>query len=114
MRRIKKLLSDWLLVELEPTKERTAGGIILPDADKEPVRTGVVLMAGPGRRYIDKFVPMPEDIVGKRVSFMIAASHTKGGKQLRTHLDMEDNRELIRLGDVLLEVSGDVEVRGCG
>lgn len=114
MRKIKKLLSDWLLVELEPARKKTAGGILLPDADKEPVRTGVILMAGPGRRYMDKFVPMPDSIVGKRVSFMIAASHTKGGKQLRTHLDMENNRELIRLGDVLLEVDGAVEVRGCG
>lgn len=114
MREIKKLLSDWILIELEPAKEKTAGGIVLPDADRESVRTGTVLKAGPGRRYRDKFVPMPEGIVGKRVSFMIAASHTKGGKQLRSHLDMEDNRELIRLGDVLLEVNEGVEVRGCG
>jgi co-chaperonin GroES (HSP10) len=108
--RLRRLLSDWMLVELEPEKKMTAGGIIVPDTLEEPVRVGRVLMTGPGRRYVDKFVPMPEDIVGQRVAFMIAASQTKQGKQLRTRLSLEDNEEIIRLGDVLVVVEEGVEV----
>jgi co-chaperonin GroES (HSP10) len=108
--RLRRLLSDWMLVELEPEKKMTAGGIIVPDTLEEPVRVGRVLMTGPGRRYVDKFVPVPEGIVGQRVAFMIAASQTKQGKQLRTRLSLEDNEEIIRLGDVLLIVEEGVEV----
>lgn len=114
MRRIVRLLSDWMLVELEPVSETTRGGIIKPDAAREPVRVGKVLMTGPGRMYIDKLVPMPEGIVGKRVAFMIAASQTKAGTERRFQLAMKDTQELIRLGDVLVELDEGVEVSGCG
>lgn len=113
MRKLKRLLSDYMLVKIDHIPETTAGGILRVgqlSADKEPIRTGVVLMAGPGRRYIDKFVPMPENIIGMRVAFMIAASHTKNGQGLRQVLQMDDKHEVIRLGDVLLDVDVGVEV----
>jgi co-chaperonin GroES (HSP10) len=115
VRKIKRLLSDYMLVKIDPIPEKTEGGIIRAgqlDRDKEPVRTGVVLMAGPGRRYIDKFTPMPDNILGMRVAFMIAASQTKGGRELRQTLQMDAEHEIIRLGDVLLDVDEGVEVSG--
>lgn len=109
MRRLQRLLSDWMLVELEPERKMTSSGIVIPDSSSAPIRTARVLKAGPGRRYLDKFVPMP-DLVGKRVAFMIAASQTKQGHQLRRTMELEDNLELIRLGDILLEIDEGVEV----
>lgn len=105
--RIKQLLSDYLLVKLEPAHETTEAGLIIVNPEHEPVRLGTVVMAGPGRRYRDKLVPMPEDIVGKRLVFMIAASDTR--PQLNSYVD-EDQR-LIRLGDVLLEVDHGSDIR---
>ena len=110
MRRLSRLLSDWMLVKLDPARERTKGGIVLLDPASQPIRTGTVLMAGPGRRYSDKFVPMPEGIVGTRVAFMIDAAHTKSGQTTHQLLQLDNEHELIRLGDVLLEVGEDVEV----
>ena len=113
MRTIKKLLSDYMLVKIDPIPEMTKGGILRVgqlDPYTEPIRTAVVLMAGPGRQYTDKFVPMPGDIIGMRVAFMIAASQTKGGQGLRRTLELDGEHEIIRLGDVLLDVDEGVEV----
>lgn len=107
MAKLQRLLSDWMLVKLEPEKKTTSGGIVIPDTREEPVRTGHVVMAGPGRRYRDKFIPMP-DILGKRIAFMIAASQTKQGRELRVHLS--EDEELVRLGDVLLVLAEGVEI----
>ena len=103
---VKKLLSDYLIVQLEPAHEKTEGGIIILHPEHEPVRLGKVLMAGPGRRYKDKLVPMPEDIIGKRVMFMIAASDAR--PQLSSYLD--EGQRMIRLGDILVEVDHDVDI----
>lgn len=107
MRAVRKLLSDWMLVALEPEKKVTSTGIVI--LNPEPIRTARVIQQGPGRRYMDKFVPMP-DLVGKRVAFMIAASQTTQGRQLRRTLELDEDLELIRLGDVLLEIDEGVEV----
>ncbi len=109
MAQIRRLLSDWMLVEVEPEKKKTRGGIIIPDTTNEPVRVGRVLMAGPGRQYVDKLVPMP-DIIGQRVAFMIAASQTKKGQAVRSQLALSPEQEIIRLGDVLFVVEGDAEI----
>lgn len=97
--RILKLLSDWMVVEEEAVDRTTVSGIILPNPDAQPVRIGKVIQAGPGRRYTDRLIPMPEDIVGQRVVFLAGASDTKQGQTLKTLMD--DGRRLIRLGDVL-------------
>lgn len=111
MRKIDRLLSDWMLVQLEPERVKTAGGIIIPDtAQNQPVRVGRVLSVGPGRRYVNKFVPMPNDLIGTRVAFMIAASQTKQGKAIRSRLSLDEDHEIIRLGDVLAVVDEGVEV----
>jgi co-chaperonin GroES (HSP10) len=111
MRTIRRLLSDWVLVEVEPEKKVTSGGIIIPHTSPEPLRIGTVKMTGPGRRYIDKFIPI-EVKEGDRVAFMIGAARTKQGKELRTRLDMEADTELVRQGDILFVVNpgADIEV----
>ncbi len=45
-----KPLSDRVLVKRIDADERTASGIIIPDAAKEKAQTGAVLAVGPGRR----------------------------------------------------------------
>jgi co-chaperonin GroES (HSP10) len=109
MVKIQRLLSDWMLVELEPERKVTKSGIVIPDTSPAPVRVAKVLMTGPGRRYTDKFVPMP-DLVGHKVAFMIAASQTKQGHAIRSTLCLDSNHEIIRLGDVLFETDEDVEI----
>lgn len=109
MRQIQRLRSDWMLVELEPEKRVTDEGIIMPDtAFLEPLRIGRVEIAGPGREYSDGVNKgMPDDIIGKRVAFMILASKTKQGAELRERLQLDDDHELIRLGDCLLMLDDD-------
>lgn len=108
MRKILRLFSDWMLVELEPESRVSSGGILIPGtAWLEPIRLGKVVQAGPGRQYTDKVVPMPDNIIGKRMAFMIFASKTKQGLELRSRLQLDEDYEIIRLGDCLLEVDDD-------
>ncbi len=44
-----KPLDDRVVVEPLDAEERTAGGIVLPDAAKEKPQRGTVLAVGPGR-----------------------------------------------------------------
>lgn len=54
-----KPLGDRLLVKRIEQEEKTAGGIIIPDAAKEKAQTGSVLAVGPGRRDTSgAFIPM--------------------------------------------------------
>lgn len=106
MYKVKTLRSDWVLVELEPAKEKTAGGIIKVGPD--PVRTARVLMVGPGRRFVDRYVPTVVK-VGDRFPFFKATSDTKQGRQLAEKLP--ENQELIREGDILfIFEEGEMEV----
>lgn len=45
-----KPLSDRVLVQRVAQEERTASGLIIPDAAKEKAQTGAVIAVGPGRR----------------------------------------------------------------
>lgn len=45
-----KPLSDRVLVKRVAQEEKTASGIIIPDAAKEKAQTGAVIAVGPGRR----------------------------------------------------------------
>ncbi len=99
-------LNDWVLVELEPVKETTRGGII--KVAPEPIRTARVLAVGSGKQYPDLFVPTVVK-VGERVAFFAAATDTKQGRQVGYVLP--ENQELIRETDILMVVEGDVEIR---
>jgi co-chaperonin GroES (HSP10) len=114
---IVKLLHDYLLVRLDPRKKTTSGGIIR--TTEQPVWTGVVLMAGPGRQYIDKYVPV-EVKVGERVAFLSAAtdSHLTGLaiKEALVHnyvgeeIAKTDEQRIIRENDVLFVIEGEGEL----
>lgn len=99
-------LHDWLLVELEPSKETVGSGIIVR-VGENPVRFGKVLAVGPGRRYQDKYVPTSVE-VGERVVFFIASTDTMSGRMI-TH-QLPDNQRLIRETDVLFVTDEDIEV----
>lgn len=43
-------LADRVLVKRNPVEERTASGIIIPDAAKEKAQMGSVIAVGPGRK----------------------------------------------------------------
>jgi chaperonin GroES len=105
--KFKKLLTDHVLVELEPARERTGGGIIIPGTVAEPVRVGRVLMVGPGRKFKDRFVPTTVQ-EGERVCFFIASADTKSGKSVSYHL--EESQRLMREQDILGVLVEGVEV----
>ena len=46
-------LQDWVLIEPAEAKEKTAGGIIIPDAAKEKPVEGKVLAVGKGRWEVE-------------------------------------------------------------
>jgi chaperonin GroES len=48
-----KPLGDYVLVSHTKEKEKTSGGIIIPDTAKEKPQEGTVIAAGPGRRIKD-------------------------------------------------------------
>ncbi|MEW6107667.1 MAG: hypothetical protein AB1632_00645 [Nitrospirota bacterium] len=49
-----KPLHDWAVIKRSEPGEKTAGGIIIPDAAKDKPSEGVVLAIGPGRYMIEK------------------------------------------------------------
>jgi chaperonin GroES len=57
---------DRVLVKLIDEEERTAGGIIIPDAAKEKTQTGVILAVGPG----------PKDANGKHIPLEVQVGDT--------------------------------------
>jgi co-chaperonin GroES (HSP10) len=102
-----RLLHDWVLVELEPAKEVTSGGIIKVGPD--PIRIARVLQVGPGRRYPDRYVPT-QVRVGDRFPFFKASTDSKNGRAIAERLP--EGQELVRETDILfvIEDGADVEV----
>ena len=98
-------LHDYVVVELEPVKEFTRGGII--KVAPEPLRIGRVVSAGPGRIYQEldsdkeRHVPM-ELKPGDRIAFFQAVTQTKQGTQL--HYTLSDGQELLRETDALFVI----------
>ncbi len=115
----KTLLADRLLVRLEPLREKTQGGILIPDTTAQTTRVGVILQAGPGRyvkvrrhgtqEYREVLRPM-EARVGERVAFLIGSVDTKTGQAVTHYL--QENERVIREEDVLgvIPDGTDVEV----
>lgn len=54
-------LSDYLLVKVDETAEKTSGGIMISDKAKEPPPTGVVQTVGPGVLHPESGVALPID-----------------------------------------------------
>lgn len=52
-------LGDRVLVKLLESEEKTAGGIIIPDAAKEKAQTAKVIAVGAGRKDVNgKLIPL--------------------------------------------------------
>ena len=51
-------LGDYILVRRIESEEKTAFGIIIPDAAKEKAQTGVVVAVGQGRLQEGKLTPL--------------------------------------------------------
>lgn len=105
--RLRRLLGDSVLVRLDPHRESTRGGIIVPDTSARPIRTGWVLKTGPGRRYSDRFVATDVK-VGEHVAFFIGAADTKSGQLVNAQLN--ENERLLTERDILFAFEGDLEV----
>ncbi len=91
-----KPLGDRVLIKPCEEKERTKGGIVLPDTAKEKPQEGEIVAVGEGRRTEDgKVVPLSLK-VGDRVLY---------GKYSGTEITVDDQEYLImREEDVLAVV----------
>lgn len=98
-------LHDCMVVRVDPVKEYTRGGII--KVAPEPVRTGTILAIGPGRHFIDRFVPT-EAKVGDRIAFFDAVTKTKQGHQLSYKLP--EDQVLLRENDALFIIPKGVDI----
>jgi len=104
-------LHDHCVVEMEPVKEFSRGGIIM--VAPEPVRVGRVVSIGPGRRYQktegskEKFV-RTELKVGERIAFFQAVTQTQQGYLL--HYRLPENQALLRETDALFVLPEGVDV----
>jgi len=91
-------LGDRLLVERTEAEEKTAGGIVLPDAAKEKPIEGKVVAVGKGRRSDEgKTIPLQVE-KGDRILF---------GKYAGTEVKVEGKEYVImKEEDVLAIVKG--------
>jgi chaperonin GroES len=95
-------LGDWVLIELEPEKRKSKGGILMPGP--EPVRIARALRVGPGR-YNDKGKFVPTEIKpGERFPFFKAVADTGQNKYVGERLP--EDQEMIRESDILFVVEG--------
>lgn len=115
--RFVRLFSDRVLVRLEPRKEKTRGGIVIPDTAPSPTRLGTIVMTGPGKYvkvrrrgskdYAEVLRPI-EARAGERVAFLIGSVDTKSGKSV-SHYLQEDER-VIREEDILFIIPDGIDV----
>jgi co-chaperonin GroES (HSP10) len=100
-------LQDWLLVEYDPPKTQTEGGIIVPEGAHDDVyEWGTVVAVGPGKFYqkLGRTVP-PEVKPGDRVYYVKFLKKTHTGQSIR-HV-LEDGTFLIQQKDIIVVGEGD-------
>lgn len=92
-----KPLGDRILIKPAGEKERTKGGIVLPDTAKERPQEGEVVAVGSGKKTEDgKIIPLSVK-VGDRVLY---------GKYSGTEITIDDEEYLIvREDDILAIIS---------
>jgi len=93
-----KPLGDRLVVRRQESEEKTAGGILLPDAAKQKPQKGKVLAVGPGRLLKNGSRSSPQVKVGDTIIFTNWA-----GDEYRERGN-NDNILLMREEDVLAVV----------
>ena len=91
-----KPLDDRVVVRPLEAEEKTAGGIVLPDAAKEKPQRGKVLAVGPGR-LLDS---------GERVAVGVqAGDEVLFGKYGGTDIEVEgEDVKILREGDILAKI----------
>jgi len=86
-------LGDRIIVEILEAKEKTKGGIVLPDSAKEKPQEAKVIAVGKGKTSDDGKTITPEVKAGDRVLF---------GKYTGTEITVDDKEYLIlREEDIL-------------
>lgn len=85
-----KPLNDYVLVSHSKEKEKTSGGIIIPDTVKEKPQEGKVIAIGPGRRDRNGNRIKLEVKVGDRILF---------GKYAGTEIKIEGVDQIIMKED---------------
>ncbi len=92
-----KPLSDRVLVAGIEEKEKTAGGIIIPDTVREKPREGKVIAVGPGKW----------DETGKRISMELKKDdHVLFGKYAGSEIKIDGVEYLIMSEDDVLCIMG--------
>jgi chaperonin GroES len=101
-----KPLNDRIVVEPAPKEEKTAGGIILPDAAQEKPLKGTVIAVGPGKRLDNGSLATVDVSVGDTVLY---------GKYSGTEVTI-DGKDLVilRAEDVLAALVGEKQAVGAG
>ena len=91
-----KPLDDRVVVQPLEAEERTAGGIVLPDAAKEKPQRGTVVAVGPGR-LLDS---------GERVAISVrVGDQVLFGKYGGTDIEVEGEEvKILRESDILAKV----------
>ena len=87
-------LADRILVEVLEAKEKTKGGIVLPDSAKEKPQEAKVVAVGKGKTEAGKNVPL-ELKVGDKVLF---------GKYSGTEITVDDKEYLILKEEDILAI----------
>lgn len=64
-----KPLGDRILVKVSDAEDKTAGGILLPDAAREKPQVGEVVQVGPGKRNDDGSLQAMDVKVGDKVLY---------------------------------------------
>ena len=85
-----KPLGDRVLVKRIDEEEKTAGGIIIPDAAKEKAQTGSVLAVGVGRRDAEGHI-IPLEVRAGDVIYFGKYSGTEAGND---HLIIREDEML--------------------
>ena len=93
-------LHDWIVVSLDPIKEVTASGIILPSDTELRQRTGTVLRVGPGRNGREVRV-RPGDVVAFVREHL---EHKSGKTTTRLVHELEKDTAMIRAADILFVI----------
>ena len=79
-------LQDYVLVECDPEKEKSAGGIVIPENVKAPLITGRVIATGPGVYqdgvFIDVKVSAGQQILFEQTAGLVVPS-SQGMKEWR-------------------------------
>ena len=89
-----KPLHDRVIVKRVDEEEKTAGGIIIPDAAKEKPQEGMVVAVGSGKREDGKVLALDVK-AGDKVLF---------GKYSGTEIDLDGDEHLIMREDDILGI----------